>query len=109
MYVKMNTTATLVEQPTGQTEEARFNGNPGHWPRDLLEAYARYRGPYTIENAETLLEAGLFHVAESCDHAAKLADFVDHESKCPPARCNARQACIAPLQQWLIQGLHTAT
>lgn len=30
--------------------------NPGHWPRDLLEAYARYRGPYTVENAETILE-----------------------------------------------------
>jgi len=27
-----------------------------HWPRDLQEAYARYRGPYTMDNAETLLE-----------------------------------------------------
>jgi catechol-2,3-dioxygenase len=27
------------------------------------------------------VSAGLFHIAESCDHAAKLADFVDHESK----------------------------
>ena len=26
------------------------------WPRHILEAYARDRGPYTIENAETLLE-----------------------------------------------------
>lgn len=28
---------------------------PGHWPRNILEAYARYPGPYTIENAETIL------------------------------------------------------
>lgn len=29
---------------------------PGHWPRDLLEAYARDTGPYTIDNAEALLD-----------------------------------------------------
>lgn len=52
----MNTTVTLVEEPTEGTQEAPFNGSPGHWPRDLVEAYARHRGPYTIENAETLLE-----------------------------------------------------
>ncbi len=26
------------------------------WPRDLLEAYGRDRGPYTMENAETILQ-----------------------------------------------------
>lgn len=30
------------------------NGQP--WPRDLLEAYARPRGPYTLESAETILD-----------------------------------------------------
>lgn len=29
---------------------------PGHWPRDLLEAYARDPGPYTLDNAEALLD-----------------------------------------------------
>jgi Uma2 family endonuclease len=29
---------------------------PCRWPRNILEAYARYPGPYTFENAETLLE-----------------------------------------------------
>lgn len=29
---------------------------PGRWPRDVLEAYARDRGPYTIDNAEALLD-----------------------------------------------------
>jgi Uma2 family endonuclease len=44
-------TALGDPQQNGTTVE-----NPGHWPRDLLEAYARYRGPYTVENAETILE-----------------------------------------------------
>jgi len=26
------------------------------WPRDILEAYARINGPYTIDNAETILD-----------------------------------------------------
>jgi Uma2 family endonuclease len=52
----MNTTPTVLEQPSEQTQDTSRNGNPGHWPHDVLEAYARYRGPYTIENAETLLE-----------------------------------------------------
>ena len=30
--------------------------NASTWPRDLIEAYARPPGPYTIENAETILE-----------------------------------------------------
>jgi hypothetical protein len=41
------------------------------------------------------LSSGLFHVAESYDHAAKLADFVDHESKCPSGsvRCTPGVRC----------------
>jgi hypothetical protein len=30
--------------------------NNGHWPRTGLEAYARWRGTYTIEKASKLLE-----------------------------------------------------
>ncbi len=29
---------------------------PGHWPRDLLEAYARDPGPYTLDNADAFLD-----------------------------------------------------
>lgn len=30
--------------------------NSGHWPRTIVEAYSRGRGPYTLYNAETLLQ-----------------------------------------------------
>src|SRR5262245_16268046 len=56
----MSATAAVTVQTTGKTtdqqQEPFVNGNPGHWPRDILEAYARDRGPYTVENAETILE-----------------------------------------------------
>lgn len=57
----MSATATLVAprlapESTLPTVAFDLNGNPGHWPRDLIEAYQRYRGPYTVENAETFLE-----------------------------------------------------
>jgi Uma2 family endonuclease len=52
----MSATPLTPVQPTDQTQDLLTNGNPGHWPRDILEAYARYRGPYTLENAETILE-----------------------------------------------------
>lgn len=32
------------------------DSSSGHWPRNIVEAYARYRGPYTLQNASTLLE-----------------------------------------------------
>jgi len=50
-------TATSVAiQSTDQPQEPFINGNPGHWPRDILEAYKRGRGPYTVDNAEVFLE-----------------------------------------------------
>ncbi len=30
--------------------------NSGHWPRTIIEAYSRWRGLYTLYNAETLLQ-----------------------------------------------------
>ncbi len=46
------------------TTPARTNHKPPRvlpqvgrgWPRDILEAYARINGPYTIDNAETILD-----------------------------------------------------
>jgi len=37
-------------------QETLVEDQPGHWPRDLLEAYRRYPGPYTVDNVETILE-----------------------------------------------------
>jgi Uma2 family endonuclease len=45
-----------VAQPADLVQPALADELPGHWPRDIVEAYARYPGPYTVENAETLLE-----------------------------------------------------
>ncbi len=33
-----------------------YDGTASHWPRDIGEAYTRDCGPYTIQNAETLIE-----------------------------------------------------
>ena len=55
----MSTVATATSvaiQSTDQPQEPFTNGNPGHWPRDILEAYKRGRGPYTVDNAEVFLE-----------------------------------------------------
>ena len=30
--------------------------NPSNWPRDLIEAYHRWPGPYSIDNADAILE-----------------------------------------------------
>lgn len=49
-------TAGIAIQPTDQPQEPFINGNPGRGPHDILEAYARLAGPYTIENAEVFLE-----------------------------------------------------
>lgn len=43
--------AAATEKPRHLVQEY-----PHHWPRDLLEAYARDRGPYTVNNANTILE-----------------------------------------------------
>lgn len=52
----MRTAAPVTLPSVGQPQPDLVDERPEHWPRDLLEAYARYRGPYTVENAETLLE-----------------------------------------------------
>lgn len=43
--------AEVTDKPRHLVEEF-----PHNWPRDILEAYARGRGPYTVENANTILE-----------------------------------------------------
>lgn len=45
------TLAEAPEKPRHLVEEY-----PNHWPRDIIEAYARDRGPYTVNNANTILE-----------------------------------------------------
>ena len=39
-----------------QSDEQFGENNSGHWPRNILEACHRSSGPYTIENAATLLQ-----------------------------------------------------
>ncbi len=39
-----------------QTQEAIAEFDRSRWPRDIVEAYRRHRGIYTIENADTILE-----------------------------------------------------
>jgi Uma2 family endonuclease len=52
----MSTSSTGVPQLPTPPQAVLTEASPGYWPRDILEAYARYPGPYTIENAETILE-----------------------------------------------------
>ena len=52
----MSTPAPVTMPSAGEPQHALVDEQPGHWPRDILEAYARYPGPYTVENAETILE-----------------------------------------------------
>ena len=40
----------------GTNGKPRAEERPDHWPRDILKAYARGRGPYTVDNANTILE-----------------------------------------------------
>lgn len=41
---------------TNGKQNLRVEERPDYWPRDILEAYARGRGPYTVDNANTILE-----------------------------------------------------
>lgn len=41
---------------TNGKQNPRLEERPDHWPRDILEAYGRGRGPYTVDNANTILE-----------------------------------------------------
>lgn len=49
-------TSTLVQTPPAGKRRRSTATNPGDWPRDLIEAYKRYPGPYTIETVSALLE-----------------------------------------------------
>lgn len=42
--------------PDQESEAVLPPDTPCRWPRDILEAYARDPGPYTLDNAEALLE-----------------------------------------------------
>ncbi len=46
----------VQEQEEEQIEEEIVETARSRWPRDLVEAYQRHRGIYTIENADTVLE-----------------------------------------------------
>jgi Uma2 family endonuclease len=47
----------------------------GRWPRSGTEAYARYRGPYTVENASTLLQEEPLELYNGWLVWDKLTDF----------------------------------
>ena len=49
-------TKSIPIAETNGKPHARVEERPDHWPRDILEAYARGRGPYTVDNANTILE-----------------------------------------------------
>jgi Uma2 family endonuclease len=49
--------------------------NNGHWPRTGLEAYSRWRGPYTIENASKLLEEEALELYNGWLVWDKMTDF----------------------------------
>lgn len=56
----------------------KYNFDPetgGRWPRSGTEAYARYRGPYTVENASTLLEEEPLELYNGWLVWDKLTDF----------------------------------
>ncbi len=49
--------------------------NNGHWPRTGLEAYSRWRGPYTLENASKLLEEEALELYNGWLVWDKMTDF----------------------------------
>src|SRR5438128_8487616 len=58
------------------TEKENINSdNGGRWPQTILEAYARWRGPYTVENASTLLEEEPLELYNGWLVWDKLTDF----------------------------------
>jgi hypothetical protein len=50
----------------------------GRWPRSGTEAYARYHGPYTVENASTLLQEEPLELYNGWLVWDKLTDFEEH-------------------------------
>jgi len=51
----MLTKSTPIVETNGKLS-LRAEERPDHWPRDILEAYGRGRGHYTVDNANTILE-----------------------------------------------------
>ncbi|MEZ4863059.1 MAG: Uma2 family endonuclease [Caldilineaceae bacterium] len=51
----MLTTPTIASETNGKPH-TRIEERPDQWPRDILAAYARDHGPYTVDNANTILE-----------------------------------------------------
>lgn len=51
----MLTTSAAITETNGKLH-TRIEERLDHWPRDILEAYERGRGPYTVDNANTILE-----------------------------------------------------
>ncbi|MFN8491342.1 MAG: hypothetical protein U0350_27335 [Caldilineaceae bacterium] len=52
----MSATSPVLDPPIEQPQNGLSQENLNRWPQDLLTAYARLRGPYTVENAETILD-----------------------------------------------------
>ena len=59
-YVLYNGWPVLQER-NGRTY-TNGHSHPTHWPQNILEAYARNRGPYTAVNAETILDLELIEL-----------------------------------------------
>jgi len=49
-------TQSIATVETNGKQNPRVEERPDHWPRDILEAYAWGQGPYTVDNANTILE-----------------------------------------------------
>ena len=49
--------------------------NSGHWPRTIIEAYSHWRGPYTLYNAEMLLQEEPLELYNGWLVWDKLTDF----------------------------------
>ena len=66
----MSTAVSIAIQSTDQPQEPFTNGNPSYWPRDILEAYKRGRGPYTVIMTAPTLEAWLAALLKESTGAA---------------------------------------
>ena len=49
-------TTTRQRQSKTKVQTHQDERPPGNWPADIGEAYRRYRGPHTIQNAEVLIQ-----------------------------------------------------
>ncbi len=54
--------------------------NANRWPRTILEAYARGRGPYNVENASTLLEEEPLEIYNGWLVWDKMTDFKERRA-----------------------------